>query len=253
MPRSASLSPKEYLPVVPARQAYSHSASEDKRTTLSKARSRRFFNSRVILLQKRTASFQLTISTELRGPFHLLGFLPAINSYNSWVTSNLPMEKEYAKVTLWAGCSAAGPVAVPIVKLAGYLSLPGVKGMNSSMKRLRIFSALSAGGSPAFPSKAVRKIGIRRNPENRMVILPIGNLAANGVKSIMKSRVPQEPKWRRPWDKPWFTIARFATATRRLSSRYGTRSSPAAGRSIFPPATPWNTSSTPIPILIRRG
>src|SRR4051794_36762305 len=74
--KSSSLSPKEYFALLPARQAYSHSASDGRRITSSSPSSFRLRNSSVALRQNSFASSQLTISTELRGPVHLLGFLP---------------------------------------------------------------------------------------------------------------------------------------------------------------------------------
>src|SRR5580692_3652755 len=80
---SSALSPKEYFVLLPARQAYSHSASDGSRITSSSPSSFRFRSSSVALRQKSLASSQLTISTELRGPVHLLGFLPITASYSS--------------------------------------------------------------------------------------------------------------------------------------------------------------------------
>src|SRR5947209_277272 len=76
---------KENGVVVPARQGYSHSASLGRRTTSSAPSSFRCLNSSVALRQNSTASVQLTISTELRGPVHLLGFLPMTAWYSSCV------------------------------------------------------------------------------------------------------------------------------------------------------------------------
>src|SRR5262245_4717582 len=84
---SSALSPKPYTVVVPARQAYSHSASVGKRTPSSSPSSLRRRSSAVAWRQNSVASSQLTISTELRGPFHLLGLRPMTASYSSWVTS----------------------------------------------------------------------------------------------------------------------------------------------------------------------
>jgi hypothetical protein len=72
---------------VPARQAYSHSASDGRRITSSSPSSFARRNSAVALRQKSVASSQLTISTELRRPFQRLGLLPMTASYNSCVTS----------------------------------------------------------------------------------------------------------------------------------------------------------------------
>src|SRR5215470_1185200 len=74
--RSSTLSPKEYAAVEPARQAYSHSASVGRRMTSSSLSNFALRSSSVAFLQNSPASVQLTISTELRGPFHLLGLRP---------------------------------------------------------------------------------------------------------------------------------------------------------------------------------
>src|SRR5437867_3822365 len=76
----SAASPKENAVVVPARQAYSHSASEGKRISSSFLSSFKRRSSSVTLWQKESASCQSIISTELRGPFQRLGFLPAIAS-----------------------------------------------------------------------------------------------------------------------------------------------------------------------------
>src|SRR5438128_10341511 len=76
----AASSPKENAVVVPARQAYSHSASDGKRISSSSLSNFRRRSSSVTLRQKRFASCQSIISTELRGPFQRLGFLPTIAS-----------------------------------------------------------------------------------------------------------------------------------------------------------------------------
>src|SRR5262245_48331200 len=62
--------------VVPARQEYSHSASDGSRITSPSPSSLRARIRSVTFLQNSTASGQLTISTELRGPCHFAGFLP---------------------------------------------------------------------------------------------------------------------------------------------------------------------------------
>src|SRR5437763_1054513 len=76
LPKSSTLSPKEYAVVVPARQAYSHSASEGRRMFSLFASLLSWRNSCVTLRQKSVAWCQSTISTELRGPFHLEGLCP---------------------------------------------------------------------------------------------------------------------------------------------------------------------------------
>src|SRR5262245_51996783 len=72
-PRTLASSPKEYAVVVPARQAYSHSASVGRRITSSSPSSLRRRSSSVTERQNSWASCQSTISTELRGPFQRLG------------------------------------------------------------------------------------------------------------------------------------------------------------------------------------
>src|SRR5437762_282635 len=67
-----SPAPNEKSVVVPARQQYSHSASLGRRMTSSSAISFRLRISWVARRQNSLASSQLTISTELRGPCHLL-------------------------------------------------------------------------------------------------------------------------------------------------------------------------------------
>src|SRR5207244_9737784 len=129
---------------IPARQTYSHSASEGRRiaSPLSRRPSRR--SSCVTLRQNATASSQLTFSTELRGPFQRDGFSPVIAWYSSCVTSYLASANGLFSVTLWAGCSLAGPsLPEPITNDAGNLPLPGVIGTNSSANRLRIASAFA--------------------------------------------------------------------------------------------------------------
>src|SRR5262245_10552024 len=94
----------------------------------------------VTFLQTSMASSQVTISTELRLPFHLLAFLPVTSAYSSWVTSYFAMAKGALNVTLTAGFSAAGAVLVdePISNEAGNLPLPGFSSTNSSANSLRM-------------------------------------------------------------------------------------------------------------------
>src|SRR5437870_5354917 len=112
--------PNEYSVVVPARQAYSHSASLGRRIFSSSSSNFSLCISRVTALQKSSVSLQLTISMALRGPFHLLGFLPMTAWYSSWVASYLAMAKGLANVTLWAGRSSSlPPFSVPMTNVAG--------------------------------------------------------------------------------------------------------------------------------------
>src|SRR5947209_13553172 len=75
-PRSATLSPNENAVVVPARQAYSHSASDGSRIVSFSPISLPRRSSFVRRSQNFIASSQVTISTELRGPSHFAGLLP---------------------------------------------------------------------------------------------------------------------------------------------------------------------------------
>src|SRR3954447_4759530 len=75
-PMSLTSSPNDHAVFVPARQAYSHSASLGRRTTSFSPSSFSLRNRAVTLVQKVLASSQVTISTELRTPRHLAGFLP---------------------------------------------------------------------------------------------------------------------------------------------------------------------------------
>src|SRR5262245_43609504 len=72
-PSLASSSPWDHAVVVPARQAYSHSASLAKRMTSLSVSSVASRMALVASAQKRFASSHVTISTALRRPFHLLG------------------------------------------------------------------------------------------------------------------------------------------------------------------------------------
>src|ERR1043166_2124057 len=114
---SATLSPNDQVVVVPARQAYSHSASDGSRIPSFGAINLRLRSSFVTFSQNSTASAQVTISTELRGPCHFAGLLPITTQYNSCVTSYLAMAKGRLNVTLWAGLSLAGAFSslLPIV------------------------------------------------------------------------------------------------------------------------------------------
>src|SRR5262245_58613642 len=75
-PAFVAASPKLKAVVVPARQQYSHSASVGSRISSSLPMSCASRSLAVILRQNSRASFQSNISTELRGPFHLLGLAP---------------------------------------------------------------------------------------------------------------------------------------------------------------------------------
>src|SRR5437763_1693698 len=61
--------------------------------------------SRVARRQNSLASSQLTISTELRGPCHLLGFLPVAAWYSSCVTSYRASANARPSLTVCAGTS----------------------------------------------------------------------------------------------------------------------------------------------------
>src|SRR4029077_9189901 len=69
-------SPKEYFVVVPARAAYSHSASVGRRTILPRSISLACCKSFAASSQNRSASSNETISTEFRAPFQRLGLFP---------------------------------------------------------------------------------------------------------------------------------------------------------------------------------
>src|SRR5262245_61110237 len=156
-PRSATLSPKLYAVVVLARHAYSHSASLGRRMTSLALIRFSLRNRAVSLVQKVFASSQVIFSTELRGPFHRLGFLPMTCSYSSCVTSYLAIAKGALSVTLTVGFSdgAAPSPGVPIVKLAGNLPLPGVSWTSSSANRRRTRVPLSSCLSSAGATKGV--------------------------------------------------------------------------------------------------
>src|ERR1051325_6262835 len=72
-PKSSLLLPCDQRVVVPARQQYSHSASDGRRITSSSLSSLRLRSSSVALRQNSTASVQFTRSTALRGPLYSLG------------------------------------------------------------------------------------------------------------------------------------------------------------------------------------
>src|SRR5262245_16207518 len=115
-PSDFSSSPCDQAVFVPARATYSHSASDGRRMTSSAPSSFSLRSSPVTLSQNDLASFQSSISTELRGPFHLAGLSPMTTNHSSCVTSYLAMSKLCLSATLWAGCSLAAPLSVPIVK-----------------------------------------------------------------------------------------------------------------------------------------
>src|SRR5260370_25160795 len=79
-PGFTALSPKLYAVVVPARQQYSHSASVGRRISSSFPRSFAWRRTAVIFLHSFHASPNQILSTEFRGPFHLLGFSPTTAS-----------------------------------------------------------------------------------------------------------------------------------------------------------------------------
>src|SRR5262245_26453399 len=150
-PSSFTLSPNDHAVVVPARQQYSHSASDGRRirsvSLISFASRSRF----VAFSQKALASSQLTRSMPLRRPWNFAGLWPTTTWYSSCVTSYLAMAKEYLKVTLCAGRSLSSPpFSEPIMKLSGNLPLPGVMGTNSSANSLRMASLRGVGSSSFF-------------------------------------------------------------------------------------------------------
>src|SRR5271166_3708264 len=98
---SVAASPNEYAVVVPARQTYSHSASDGSRIASPTPSSLRRRSSSVTLRQNVRASSQLTNSTELRGPFHFDGLPPATRKYSSCVTSYFAIANGFLNVTLW--------------------------------------------------------------------------------------------------------------------------------------------------------
>ena len=86
--KAASLFPEYHTDVVPARQAYSHSASVGSRYS---ARAACSGGSSPSLRQNADASSQLTVSTGRVGsPWFLLGLLPTTRSYSACVTSYVP-------------------------------------------------------------------------------------------------------------------------------------------------------------------
>src|SRR5437762_6165251 len=94
LPRSSSASPCDQAVVVPAPQAYSHSASLGSRRVSLSFNNLSVRSSLVALAQNSFASAQLTTSTALRRPFHLLGFLPITTWYSSCVVSYLAIANE---------------------------------------------------------------------------------------------------------------------------------------------------------------
>src|SRR5262245_58068497 len=93
LPSSSSASPWDHLVFVPARHAYSHSASLGNRMVALSSSSFNCRSSCVAFLQNSFASAQLTISTAFRNPRHLLGFLPITTWYSSCVVSYLARAK----------------------------------------------------------------------------------------------------------------------------------------------------------------
>src|SRR6476620_2374233 len=98
-PSFLASSPNEYFVVVPARAANSHSSSVGSRTLsprfINPAAASNFVASR----QNFSASSSDSISTEFRGPFHLLGLPPITACHNSCVTSYLPIANGFSPLS----------------------------------------------------------------------------------------------------------------------------------------------------------
>src|SRR4051812_42907841 len=109
------LLPVEKGVVVPARQAYSHSASVGRRYG--------FLSLACSFLQNSWQSSHETFSTgRFLSPLKWLGLLPMTACHCSWVTSWIPRKKPLVSVTLCWTSSLLRPSSfslLPIVKLPG--------------------------------------------------------------------------------------------------------------------------------------
>ena len=139
-------------PFVPARQAYSHSASVGRRYTYPFGGG----NFLLRILQYSVASNQDVFSTGNFGDFRVLGFSPTSFSYCSWVTSNCPSQKSLEIVVKRcvslgnrpsSPCRLPLPFILPEARRACPFHSPKV----ASLPTVRIVSESSAKPAPARP------------------------------------------------------------------------------------------------------
>ena len=157
---AVSVSPVWYGVVVPARQAYSHSASVGRRYGLPS-----FFESQA---QKSTACCQVTNVTGSSSPLVMpnlpRSFLCSGSncSYCALVTSVLPMKKGCVILTVCAGASSASRSSHSLRVVGAFSPTPMVNspaGMRTSFMPRELVIALSSGRSAAV--RAMQAIAAR--------------------------------------------------------------------------------------------